>query len=152
MSKKIFISLAFLLLLMSSVSALNIDYRCCNIFDYCICPEGYLEGLDDEGDTPAAVSSRDSSSGSGLSINKFLDKYVPLLRAFYVPIEDYRALEDRVFMLEARLEMLDEGYLFLVPEHQYLVLLRAATMKQTMYNVSKVSFMDYTCMESICIK
>lgn len=135
-------------LLSASVSALNVDGRCCH-FNYCICPDGYLESLSDA-DTTAETSEQLSSSG--LSINKFISKYIPVISAFYVPIKDYQALEDRVFMLEARLNMLDEGYLFLVPEHEYLVLLRAASLKQSHYNTSKVNINGYKCMSEMCIK
>jgi len=55
-------------------------------------------------------------------------------------------------MLEARISLLDEGWMFMTEAHNELVLLRASQLKQEMYNTTIINLNEYRCVDDICMK
>ena len=145
MVKKTLLLFMFLLMVVNVSAGVEIHYLCCAEYDYCICDLEKDLGI---GVEPVSVESENNNvaGSSGLSVDKFISKFIPVIKRFFVPISDYQALEDRVFLLEARLELLDQGYLFLTNKTQSKVLFHAANLKRFKYNLTNQVYIgEYNC-------
>ena len=149
--KKTIVLLTILVLLTTSVAAAPVfHYLCCDE-QYCICVDGVIPDQD-ETRGEAIVTSDEGSSGSGLSrtIRYLYGEFIPFLETLFVSRTEYTALEDRVFMLEARIQLLDEGWLFMVNKTDEIAL-RATELKGAMYNTTKTTVGNHTCKDGVCI-
>jgi len=148
--KKTIVLLTILVLLTTSVAASPVfHYLCCDE-QYCICVDGIIpEQEETQGE--ATVTSDEGSSGSGLSrtIRYLYGKFVPFLETLFVSRTEYTALEDRVFILEARIQLLDEGWLLVNKTDE--IALRATELKGVMYNTTKTTVGNYTCKDGVCM-